>query len=143
MLLLINASGDLSVDHLVAGDKSVVAFQDFVLHEGIDTVSLAPFFGVLDAGLKSIGQCAMVGQMALVEGVEQGINYWFHIGWLVGYASRDWLRVEHHALLEHGRQQNNQIFCKIIYSLLLASSNAFRSSLCAQNGGSLPPRSHF
>jgi len=82
-ILLINASGDLSVDHLVAGDKSVVAFQDFVLNEGIDTVSLAPLFGVLDASLKSIGQCAVVGQMALIERVEQGINYWFHIGWMV------------------------------------------------------------
>ena len=94
MLLLINASGDLGVDHLVAGDKSVVAFEYFVLHKGGDAVPLAPFFGVLDASFKSIGQCAVVGQMALVEGVEQGINYWFHIGWLVGYASRDWLRVE-------------------------------------------------
>ena len=83
-ILLINASGDLSVDHLVAGDESVVAFEYFVLHEGIDTVSFAPLFCVLDASLKSIGQCAMVGQMALIEGVEQGINYWFHIGWLVG-----------------------------------------------------------
>lgn len=94
VLLLINASGDLGVDHLVAGDKSVVAFEDFVLNEGIDTVSFAPLFSVLDASLKSIGQCAMVGQMALIEGVEQGINYWFHIGWLVGYATRDWLHVE-------------------------------------------------
>ena len=93
VLLLINASGDLSVDHLVAGDKSVVAFEDFVLHEGIDTVSFAPLFCVLDASFKSIGQCAVVGQMALIEGVEQGINYGFHIGWLVGCASRDWLHV--------------------------------------------------
>lgn len=94
MLLLTNASGDLCFDFFVAGDESVVAFQDFVLHEGIDTVSLAPLFGVLDASLKSIGQCAVVGQMALIEGVKQGINYWFHIGWLVGCASRDWLHVD-------------------------------------------------
>ena len=82
--LLINASGDLCFDFFVAGDQGIVAFQDFVLNEGINTVSLAPFFGVLDASFKSIGQCAVVGQMALVEGVEQGINYWFHIGWMVG-----------------------------------------------------------
>jgi len=82
-LLLINPSGDLCFDFFVAGDKGVVAFEYFVLNEGINTVSLAPLFGVLDASLKSIGQCAVVGQMALVEGVEQGINYWFHIGWLV------------------------------------------------------------
>ena len=50
MLLLINASGDLSVDHLVAGDKGVVAFEDFVLNEGINTVSLAPLFGVFLTG---------------------------------------------------------------------------------------------
>ena len=83
-ILLINASGDLSVDHLVAGDESVVAFEYFVLHEGVDAVSLAPLFSVLDASFKSIGQCAVVGQMALVEGVEQGINYGFHINCMVG-----------------------------------------------------------
>ena len=49
-ILLINASGDLGVDHLVAGDESVVAFEDFVLNEGINTVSLAPLFGVFLTG---------------------------------------------------------------------------------------------
>ena len=93
VLLLINASGDLCFDFFVAGDKGVVAFEDFVLNKGINAVPLAPLFGVLDASLERIGQCAVVGQMALIEGVEQGVNYWFHIG-LVGCASRDWLRVD-------------------------------------------------
>jgi hypothetical protein len=26
----------------------------------------------------------MVGQMALIEGIEQGVNYWFHIGLVLG-----------------------------------------------------------
>lgn len=83
--LLINPSGDLCFDFFIAGDERVIALKDFVLHEGIDTVPLAPLFGVLDASFESIGQCAMVGQMALIEGIEQGVNYWFHIemvGWL-------------------------------------------------------------
>lgn len=83
VLLLINPGGDLCFDFFVASDKGVVAFEDFVLNEGINTVSFAPLFSVLNAGLKSIGQCAVVGQMALIEGVEQGVNYRFHIGWLV------------------------------------------------------------
>ena len=74
----------MCLDFFVAGDKGVVALKDFVLHEGVDAVSLAPLFGVLDASLERIGQCAMVGQMALIEGIEQGVNYWFHIGLVLG-----------------------------------------------------------
>tara|TARA_R110000868_G_scaffold120808_1_gene320742 strand:+ start:507 stop:824 length:318 start_codon:yes stop_codon:yes gene_type:complete len=80
VLLLINPSGDLCFDFFIAGDERVVALEDFVLNEGINAVPLAPLFGVLNASLERIGQCAVVGQMALIEGIEQGINYGFHIG---------------------------------------------------------------
>ena len=84
MLLLVNPGGDLCFDFFIAGDECVVAFEDFVLHEGVDAVSFAPLFGVLNASLERISQRAMVGQMALIEGVEQGVNYWFHIGLVLG-----------------------------------------------------------
>ena len=58
--LLINPSGDLSVDHLVAGDLSAVALDDFVSDVGVLTVYSTDCFSVFFLFFESADKCTVI-----------------------------------------------------------------------------------